>query len=179
VLWQHDSPRLAALIRTMLVESDNHIAEQLLRAIGRAGSGVGSDAAGIAEVRHYLAERGVPADGLALFDGSGLSLDDRATPRMLATLLWRLRGTPEGDVIHASLPPMGNTAAQTSSDAAGLITAKTGNVGSVRGLVGSVDRQPGGALSFAFLDTAHAAAAFQTRRKHEEDTLHALSAAVP
>ncbi len=179
VLWQHESPPVSTLVRTMLVESDNHIAEQLLRAIGRAGSGVGSEAAGIAMVRSYLAERGVSAAGLALYDGSGLSLDDRATPRMLATLLWRLRGTPEGDLIHASLPPIGNTAAQTSADASGMIRAKTGNVGAVRGLVGSVDRQPGDALSFAFLDTAYADAAFLARRKDEEDTLHQLASAVP
>ena len=178
VLWRHESPPVSALVRTMLVESDNHIAEQLLRAIGRAGSGVGSDAAGIAKIRSYLAERGVSAAGLALYDGSGLSLDDRATPRMLATLLWRLRGTPEGEFIHASLPPIGNTAAQTSDDASGLIRAKTGNVGAVRGLVGSVDRQPGDALSFAFLDTARADAAFLARRKHEEDMLHQLAGAV-
>jgi D-alanyl-D-alanine carboxypeptidase/D-alanyl-D-alanine-endopeptidase (penicillin-binding protein 4) len=142
VVWRHASPPLSTLTRTMLVESDNHIAEQILRETGLAASGAGSESAGIARLRSYLVERDVPTAGLRLSDGSGLSLDNRMTPRTLATLLWRIEGTPEGAQIEADLPHIG-----TSDD----LIAKTGQVGTARGLSGYLERGPQAPLSFAAL----------------------------
>jgi D-alanyl-D-alanine carboxypeptidase/D-alanyl-D-alanine-endopeptidase (penicillin-binding protein 4) len=178
VLWSHDSPPLAALIRTMLIESDNHVAEQLLREIGLASGGTGSEDAGIARMRTYLAQHNIPTDGLQLYDGSGLAYDDRATPRTLATLMWRIAGTPEGNIIHDSLTPTGNRSGQSEAD--GFIRLKTGRADTARGIVGSVDRGPAGPLSFAFLDHVNRTAASSGPRQALEETeLHRLAHAAP
>ncbi len=175
VLWTHESPPLSMLITKMLVESDNHIAEQLLREVGRVAGGVGSEESGIAQLRAYLVRNHVPTAGLQLYDGSGLTLDNRVTPRTMATLLWRIQGTAEGDRIHAALPAIENDSASREP---GRILAKTGNVNDVRGLVGYVDRDAG-ALSFAFLDTIAPGKSPDARRSDEAQWLHHLARVVP
>jgi D-alanyl-D-alanine carboxypeptidase/D-alanyl-D-alanine-endopeptidase (penicillin-binding protein 4) len=175
VVWTHESPPLSELIATMLVESDNHIAEQLLRDVGLVTSGVGSETAGIASLRAYLVRKHVPVNGLVLYDGSGLALDNRATPRTLATLLWRIQGTAEGDRIHAALPAVEGAPPAGSP---GHIVAKTGHVNAARGLVGYVDRKDD-ALPFAFLDTVPQNDVYDARRSDEERALHALAGILP
>jgi D-alanyl-D-alanine carboxypeptidase/CheY-like chemotaxis protein len=147
VLWEHESPPLTALTRKMLVESDNHIAEQLLRETGLVASGVGSESAGIAKLRDYLLKHAVPTAGLQLYDGSGLSLQNRATPRTLATMLWRIGNTAEGERIRAALSEV----TETPVSAGDVAYVKTGRVGTSRGLVGYLRRGQEGFISFAFL----------------------------
>jgi len=81
------SPSLARIIHVMDRESDNFLAEELLKGLGaRLGNG-GTSAAGASVVRGALAEEGVPLAGVHLDDGSGLSSLDRITPRALVTVL--------------------------------------------------------------------------------------------
>jgi D-alanyl-D-alanine carboxypeptidase/D-alanyl-D-alanine-endopeptidase (penicillin-binding protein 4) len=142
VVWSHASPPLSTLVTTMLARSDNHIAEQLVFAIGRSKSGTGSARAGLDRMRNELSRRGIATDGVALYDGSGLSRDDRLTPRALATLLWSIGRTPVGKTIYRALPHIGTQ---------GDIVAKTGRVGDAEGLAGYLDRPPAGSFAFAFL----------------------------
>jgi D-alanyl-D-alanine carboxypeptidase/D-alanyl-D-alanine-endopeptidase (penicillin-binding protein 4) len=131
----------------MLVESDNHIAEQLLRETGLLATGVGSESAGIATLRDYLSKHAVPMAGLELYDGSGLSMQNRATPRTLATMLWRIGNTTEGERIRAAL----SLVTESPASAGDVAYVKTGRVGTSRGLVGYLRRRQEGLLSFAFL----------------------------
>ena len=59
-------------------ESDNFIAEMLLKQLGAVGDGAGTTAAGAAVVRRRSRDGGVPLAGVRIVDGSGLSLLDRA-----------------------------------------------------------------------------------------------------
>jgi D-alanyl-D-alanine carboxypeptidase/D-alanyl-D-alanine-endopeptidase (penicillin-binding protein 4) len=147
VVWAHASPPLSVLVTTMIAQSDNHVAEQLVRAIGRSTNGIGSEQAGLDRMRLELSERGVATDGVALYDGSGLSRDDRLTPRALAQLLWSIGRTPAGETIYRALPHVGTQ---------GDIVAKTGRVGDAEGLAGYLNRPPAGSLSFAFLGSGAA-----------------------
>jgi D-alanyl-D-alanine carboxypeptidase/D-alanyl-D-alanine-endopeptidase (penicillin-binding protein 4) len=167
LLWTHTSPALPTLLTKMLAESDNHVAEQILREIGLVATGVGSESAGIDRIRSDLAGRGIATNGLALYDGSGLSLDNRVTPKMLATLLWQIGRTPAGIQIHDALPRVG-----LHGD---IILAKTGRVGSAEGLVGYLDRPPAGSFSFAFLGAAASGAPAQTLQEGQERQLHHLA----
>ena len=74
------------VLRQMLVESDNLTAETLLKELG-AGVGDASTAGGAARVRTTLQEAGFDLDGVAIADGSGLSLDNRLTCEVLVDLL--------------------------------------------------------------------------------------------
>jgi D-alanyl-D-alanine carboxypeptidase/D-alanyl-D-alanine-endopeptidase (penicillin-binding protein 4) len=87
VLAEVQSPRLAKLVAAMNRESDNFVAEMLLKALGAEVRGRGTTAAGAVVMRNVLTERGVPLAGVRLADGSGLSTLDRLTPRALAALL--------------------------------------------------------------------------------------------
>jgi D-alanyl-D-alanine carboxypeptidase/D-alanyl-D-alanine-endopeptidase (penicillin-binding protein 4) len=178
VLWRHDSPPVAALVQQMLVESDNHIAEHLLRLTGIATSGSGTEAAGIAALTVYLAAHHVPAAGMQVYDGSGLSPDDRITPRTFATLLWRLNGTPEGALIHASLP-VADGVDRTPHAGHDVILAKTGRVESARGLIGYVDRANRSPLAFAFLTTVPDDAATAPLRTAERAALRHIGDLTP
>ena len=93
VLWDHRSAPLAALENHMLVFSDNHYAEQLLRTVGEETLGRPDDAGGLEAEREFLARRGIPAPGLKLFDGSGLAPDNRIAAITLARLA-RRRSSP-------------------------------------------------------------------------------------
>jgi D-alanyl-D-alanine carboxypeptidase/D-alanyl-D-alanine-endopeptidase (penicillin-binding protein 4) len=81
------SPPLAKIIRFMDSHSDNFTAELLLKQLGALRRGAGTTARGADFVTSVLHEAGVPAAGLRLADGSGLSSLDRLTPRALATIL--------------------------------------------------------------------------------------------
>ena len=140
-LAQITSPRLAQLVDHMNTESDNFVAEMLLKQVGaRAGAG-GTTAAGASVVRRVLAGRGVPLAGVRIADGSGLSRLDRLTARALAALLhsvWRdpaLRGP-----FVASLAVAGVNGTledrMTRGPARGVVRAKTGTTNRASALAG-------------------------------------------
>ena len=83
-LAQVESEPLTDVLRDMDRESDNFEAEMLLKAIGAEVGSAGTTTAGVAIVLRDLAADGVPLAGVRMFDGSGLSLDDRITARALA-----------------------------------------------------------------------------------------------
>lgn len=73
-------------------ESDNFLAEILLRTLGRERGGAGSTAAGVAAVKAVLAEAGAAVDSLAQADGSGMARApdgsvNRASPAALCSVL--------------------------------------------------------------------------------------------
>jgi D-alanyl-D-alanine carboxypeptidase/D-alanyl-D-alanine-endopeptidase (penicillin-binding protein 4) len=85
------SPTLTRLVDHMNTESDNFVAEMLLKALGAAELGKGTTAAGAKVVRREFAERDVPLANVRIVDGSGLSRLDRLTARALASLLLSAR----------------------------------------------------------------------------------------
>ena len=86
-LAQDLSARLAAIVRTMNRESDNFVAEMVLKALGAEIGAGGTTAAGAAAVRAALAEQQIPLGGARLADGSGLSRLDRLSAASLVAIL--------------------------------------------------------------------------------------------
>jgi len=81
------SAPLSRIVREMNRESDNFVAEMIVKELGATVAERGSTAAGIDVVRTSLAEAGIPLAGVRLADGSGLSLGDRLTTRALVAIL--------------------------------------------------------------------------------------------
>ena len=81
------SAPLSRIVREMNRESDNFVAEMIVKELGTTVAERGSTAAGIDVVRTSLAEAGIPLAGVRLADGSGLSLGDRLTTRALVAIL--------------------------------------------------------------------------------------------
>jgi D-alanyl-D-alanine carboxypeptidase/D-alanyl-D-alanine-endopeptidase (penicillin-binding protein 4) len=157
------SQPLPAILQEMLTTSDNNTAEMVLKEIGLVASGNGSRGAGLDSVMATLTEWGIPTDGVKLFDGSGLSDDNRAT---CATMLGVVQHQAIDDPVGAGLAVAGAKGG-TLSDAfggtplEGRLRGKTGtlyNYGDGTGgkpgaksLSGFVPVDGGGAIEFSML----------------------------
>ena len=140
-LGQVESNPLPAVLREMDRDSDNFTAEMIVKDIGAEVSEVGSTPAGMAIVRRDLAWLGIPLAGVRLADGSGLSLDDRVTARMLSLLLARMWNDPEfHQPVWAALPVAGVSGTlehrMERRPARGAVRAKTGTTNRASALAG-------------------------------------------
>jgi D-alanyl-D-alanine carboxypeptidase/D-alanyl-D-alanine-endopeptidase (penicillin-binding protein 4) len=99
-----------------------------------------------------LAAAGVPTEGIALTDGSGLDLGNRATCRSLAQVL---ELEPVGDVLEEGLAIAGQSGTlqgrMVGTPAEGNLRAKTGSLRNVSALAGEVDGADGRTYTFAYI----------------------------
>jgi serine-type D-Ala-D-Ala carboxypeptidase/endopeptidase (penicillin-binding protein 4) len=147
-----ESPPLVQLIRLVNRDSDNFVAEQLLKHLGAVEAGRGTTAAGAAVVTRTLRERGMPLAGVRIADGSGLSLDNRLTARALVGILHGAWTEPElrpALVGSLAVAAREGTLRQRlrGTPAAGRVVAKTGTTRQASALAGYVD----GRYAFAVL----------------------------
>jgi serine-type D-Ala-D-Ala carboxypeptidase/endopeptidase (penicillin-binding protein 4) len=155
-LAEVSSPPLSALVERMLTNSDNDIAEALARHTAVAtGDRPDFKGAGTA-IRTQLAKLGLPVEGAAFEDGSGLNRADRLTAGLLTAVLAKAADPthPELRPTLTGLPVAGFTGTLTSrytNGAAGVVRAKTGTLTGVNTLAGTVVDQDGRLLAFAFL----------------------------
>jgi D-alanyl-D-alanine carboxypeptidase/D-alanyl-D-alanine-endopeptidase (penicillin-binding protein 4) len=159
-LAEVQSPPLSALVERMLTNSDNDIAEALARQVGLASGEKASFEGGAAGTRAQLKKLGLPLDGAAFADGSGLNRDDRLSADLLTALLTKAGDPdhPELRPVLTGLPVAGFTgtlseryAAGADRTATGVVRAKTGTLTGVNALAGTVVDTEGRLLAFAFL----------------------------
>jgi serine-type D-Ala-D-Ala carboxypeptidase/endopeptidase (penicillin-binding protein 4) len=154
VLWDHKSPPLDSIVHEMLVNSNNHTAETLLRMIGEREGRPGTDGAGIAVEKGELSRLGVPRDRMNVYDGSGLAPSDRIMPLSLAELLSAEARGRNGNLYIRSLPLVGIEGTVKSHDlhaALGRTRAKSGHIEDVNGLAGTIATVHHGRIAFAFV----------------------------
>ncbi len=162
ILWEHHSPPLHVLIRQMLVPSDNHIAEQLLRILGTRGGDAltiagGTESAGALVERAYLRSLGVPMPGLRIVDGSGLSPSDRLAPITLVELLQAAANSRIGHDYVTAFPRAGIEGTVRFHDvgaAQGHVLAKSGHISGVNSLCGYIETRHHGRVAFSFVVNA-------------------------
>jgi len=153
-LWAHYSQPLGDIVHDMLVNSNNHTAEQLLRIVGAQTSHVGTVATGAAAERAELERLGVPAPNLRILDGSGLSPGDRVAALTLARLIAAELQTPVADAFLRGLPRVGMEGTvwyHQLHDALGKARAKSGHIENVNALAGTVQTLHHGRVAFAFI----------------------------
>jgi serine-type D-Ala-D-Ala carboxypeptidase/endopeptidase (penicillin-binding protein 4) len=157
VLAQVESAPLAEIVQHVLEHSDNEGAEVLLRQLAIASGRPGSFAAGVKVVQRTLTRLGVPLRDAVLYDGSGLSRDDRVPVRTLLSVL-QLDSSdshPGLRPVVSSLPVAGfsgSLAYRFLYDAPaglGLVRAKTGTLTGVHALAGIATTRSGKALVYA------------------------------
>ena len=154
VVAQRQSVPLSAIITVTNKVSQNLHAELLLHLLGRAEGGDGSAAAGARVRRAWLTTAaGVAPDEFLLHDGSGLSADDRVTPRALTTLLHWSTTQPWGPVLRSSLPIGGvdGTLEDRLTGLRGRVQAKTGTLSAVDALSGFLVTDSGRTVIFSIL----------------------------
>lgn len=152
------SPPLSKLVATMNRESVNHFAELLFRnaARGHDLTATGSATAGDEALRQFLATAvGAPANAVVAADGSGLSLMDRVTARVMTRMLAYAHEAPWSSAFHASLPVAGESELLRTrmrlSPAQGNLHAKTGTTDDVIALAGYTTAENGEVLAFTFI----------------------------
>jgi serine-type D-Ala-D-Ala carboxypeptidase/endopeptidase (penicillin-binding protein 4) len=152
VLGTVSSPQLSSLVETMLLTSDNDLAESMVRLVAIGRDHPATFEGGTTAVAEVLTELGVPTEGLGLLDGSGLARGSRIAPETLGALL-ALAAADDGDPrlrpLVTGLPVAGFSGtladrfgtAAVGRAGAGVVRAKTGTLTGVSSLAGVV---PGG-----------------------------------
>ena len=160
----HSAP-LSERIRSMLVHSDNVLAESVCRevALSRHSDTPADFAGGTTAVLDVLREKGFDVSGVHLDDCSGMSGGDRVSPAVLAGVL-RTASAPDAPrplrSLLDALPVAAVSGTLTdrygpgaASSGAGWVRAKTGTLTGTSALAGTVTDVDGRAMSFALLST--------------------------
>lgn len=159
---------LAAIVQRMLTDSDNDYAEILAHLAGAVRFGVGSFDTGAQATTAALTGMGISTTGVALFDGSGLSVDNRVPTRTFAQVLSALtRPTSSGLAGGWGWPVLGGLAVagvtgtladrfytESTYAGAGVVHAKTGTLSGVSALAGTVVDRDGRLLVFSFISNS-------------------------
>jgi D-alanyl-D-alanine carboxypeptidase/D-alanyl-D-alanine-endopeptidase (penicillin-binding protein 4) len=167
-LAEVQSAPLRDVLQEMDRASDNFSAELLVKELGAEVGDGGTTAAGVAIVRRDLVAAGVPLAGVRLYDGSGLSLADRLTPRALAALLVAAWDDPAlRDSLWRALPVAGVNGTledrMEHAPARGAVHAKTGTTDRASALAGYVrDR-----YAFAVLQNGRPVSATAARKAQD------------
>lgn len=157
VIAEVASAPMSALVEYMLVESDNDVAEALLRQIAIARGRPGSFVDGAAAVLAELTTLGIEVTGVILHDGSGLSRDNRVPPQVIAKTLAVAAAGPRTELrpLIAGLAIAGTNGTlgqrfttSTSLPARGILRGKSGYLTGVVSLSGVLVDASGRMLAF-------------------------------
>ncbi len=142
IVLRHESEPLAALVRDMNKFSNNVMARHVFLALSAQKTAAPGDAAASAALVHdWLAAKGVPAPGLVLENGSGLSRLERVSAATLAAALKSAWASPVMPELVASLPVAGvdgTLRERPVAGAAGRAHLKGGTLDEVQSLAGYV-----------------------------------------
>jgi D-alanyl-D-alanine carboxypeptidase/D-alanyl-D-alanine-endopeptidase (penicillin-binding protein 4) len=154
---------LGEIVHQTNKESNNLYAELILRTLGKERGSLaldpdqrknrerGDDEAGVAVVKSWLDRNGIPTNGVAIRDGSGLSRLDLVTPQATARLLAAIAKTNSALIFHDSLPIAGRdgTLKPRLLREAGKVFAKTGSLTYDHSLSGYATSQNNEVLVFS------------------------------
>lgn len=152
----HNSEPLQELIRDMLKRSDNVIAGALFKKLGQLYTNKpGSWENGSLAVSQILAQQaGVKTTGMRLMDGSGLSVDNLATPaQFMQVLQFAYRNSKTSEYFMTALPVAGvdGTLKHRMTNITRKIRAKTGTISGVASLAGYATTQNHEQLAFVIM----------------------------
>lgn len=155
-----ESAPMSTLVGQMLEDSDNTTAENLAHLAGAKLANSGSFAGGVEATQQVLGQLGADTSGLTLYDGSGLSRQDRITPDTLSQVL-TLTALNKNSAIWAvgsGLPVAGFTgtlvnrfALETTRPGRGVVRGKTGALAGTITLAGLVTAKSGRLLAYTFM----------------------------
>ena len=155
VLAAHISVPIAQDITVINKTSQNLHAELLLRLLGKLEGEDGSFEQGTRVVRQFLVNAGIEDRAFFFYDGSGISPDDRITPRAFTRLLTYAAHQPWGEQWRATLPVAGVDGTLLNrfrnTPLAGHLWAKTGTLNEATGLVGYLQAKSGQTVAFAVM----------------------------
>jgi D-alanyl-D-alanine carboxypeptidase/D-alanyl-D-alanine-endopeptidase (penicillin-binding protein 4) len=158
-VWERVAAYRSSLLDTIRIankRSQNFYAESLVKLLGARRCGDGSWSGGTRAVGEFLADLGVPAAAYHMVDGSGMSRQDRFTPRAVTQLLRHMYLHPWGAEFEQSLPSAGELESSLHSRMTrppyrGNVFAKTGTIEGVSALSGYARAASGKVYAFSIL----------------------------
>lgn len=155
VLGSHRSVPVAEDIAVTNKTSQNLHAELLLRLLGKLYGKDGTFEQGARVVRQFMANAGVDDSEFFFYDGSGMSTEDKITPRAFTRLLSYASKQPWGAAWRETLPVAGvdGTLDNRLKDSAlrKRMWAKTGTLDEVNALAGYITTDSGRVVAFSIL----------------------------
>ncbi len=171
-----ESVSIREVVTEMLVNSDNNTAELLVKEIGRVGRGSATRIDGLNVIASKIAEWGLPGEGVALLDGSGLDRTNYLTCEVLAQLLVR---DGQSGLVTTALATAGKTGTLRdvflSGPGSGTMRAKTGTLNGVKSLTGMFPLDDGRSTVFALIMNGSGASTVNFYRPIWNDLVTALS----
>lgn len=159
VLAHRTSVPLAQDITLTNKVSQNLHAELLLRLLGKTFGTDGSFAEGTRVVRQFMLSAGVDDNDFFFYDGSGMSMDDRVTPRALTRLLTYAARQPWGEAWRQTFPVAGVDGTLSgrfkTSPLKGRMFAKTGTLAESNTLSGYLTTASGKTVAFSIMVNGH------------------------
>lgn len=159
VLATRSSVPLAQDITVIDKLSQNLHAELLLRLLGKIHGRDGSFAEGARVVRQFITSIGVDDNEFFLYDGSGMSMDDRVAPRAYTKLLTYAAKQPWGQAWRDTLPIAGVDGTLNgrfrNSPLKGKLWGKTGTMNEDDALSGYLTTASGKTLAFSIMVNGH------------------------
>ena len=154
VLAVHTSEPILQILSIINKRSHNLMAEQVLRTVGRVAVGEGSVAGGRRAIEHMIEREGAATADLAVYDGSGLSVLNRASAGAITDLLDVMAESPMWPYYWETLPEAGASDGlrrMYRTGAEGNLRAKTGTIDRVSALSGYVTSSNGERLAFSII----------------------------
>ena len=139
--FSYSAAPLLSLLDEINQRSQNFHAETLLRNLGAQVAGEGSVEGGRRAERKFLLEIGLNPTDFDVWDGSGLSPENKVKPSTVAHLLAKMARHPKSEYYINSFasPGVGSGAKRMQNlDATWLTRFKTGYIAEVYGLVGYI-----------------------------------------
>ena len=139
------SPKLSKILNFALLWSDNVLSDRLARNAAVKMGYSRDDLSLNFAFEETLSLLDVDSTGLKVFDGSGLSRENRVSARTIAELLLKIRNEPQYEAVYEGLPLSGKTGTlkkrfqESASTAKGLVKAKTGWINTSVTLAGYVE----------------------------------------
>jgi len=158
ILAAHISVPITQDITVTNKSSQNLHAELLLRLLGKLDGADGSFAQGARVVRQFLLDAGLNENEFFLYDGSGMSPDDRISPRAFTRLLTFAARQPWGPAWRDTFPVAGVDGTLvnrfSNSPLKAHLWAKTGTLNEVNALTGYLTAASGKTVAFSILVNA-------------------------
>jgi D-alanyl-D-alanine carboxypeptidase len=175
------SPPLKDIVGFTLLWSDNILADRLAR-LAAAKDGFPSSATGIQSgFEKFLGAQGIDTVGLHVYDGNGLSKENKVSARTIGQLLLKIRTAPDLAAVYAGLPLAGKTGTlkdrfiKDAPRGVGLIKAKTGWINGTVSLAGYVDV---GSNQYIFAIIADKIKPTEPRRQLARETIDKMLATI-
>ncbi len=167
ILVRHESKPLSLVVRDLGKYSNNFVAETLVKELGAHESGPpGTTAGGVRVLEDYLASVGADSGSYRVVDGSGLSRENRLSPRTIATVMRRgLSDFETSYELAASLSVSGIDGTLEDRmgypSLSGSVRAKTGLLDGVTAISGILETVSGDEVLFSILVNGFACEAWK------------------